>query len=49
VGWPARRDYSPQGGLQSLAWFDDLTRYRLYWADSDNSPTRLWAEWQAAE
>jgi hypothetical protein len=47
VGWPARRDYSPQGSLQSLVWFDDVTRYRLYWADSDNSPSRLWAEWKA--
>jgi len=46
VGWPARRDYSPQGVLQSLTWFDDLTRYRLYWADTDNSPARLWAEWK---
>jgi hypothetical protein len=47
VGWPCRRDFSPQGVLQSLTWFDDRTRYRLYWADSDDSPPRLWAEWVA--
>lgn len=49
VGWPARRDFSSQGVLQGLVWFDDVVRYRLYWADSDNSPPRLWAEWLALE
>lgn len=47
VGWPVWRDFSPQGALQSLTWFDDAVRYRLFWADSDNSPPRLWAEWTA--
>jgi hypothetical protein len=44
--WPTRRDF--QGGkvLQALIWHDDATRYRLYWAESENSPARLWAEWK---
>ncbi|MCS6976535.1 MAG: hypothetical protein NZM31_05935, partial [Gemmatales bacterium] len=47
VGWPVWRDFSPHGALQSLTWFDDVVRYRLFWADNDNSPPRLWAEWTA--
>jgi hypothetical protein len=46
VGWPTRRHASPQGVLQYLVWFDDVTRYCLYWAESEQSPPRLWSEWQ---
>lgn len=49
VGWPIRRDVSNQGAMQAYAWLDDATRYRLYWADSDNSPPRLWSEWRDLE
>ncbi len=46
VGWPTRRDASPQGPIQAFTWFDDQTRYRLYWAENDKSPPRLWSEWR---
>jgi hypothetical protein len=46
IGWPTRRDYVEKT-LQSLIWFDDATRYRIYWAESNNSPPRLWSEWRA--
>jgi hypothetical protein len=45
VGWPQRRDFLGKS-LQALTWFDDQTRYRLYWAESENSPARLWSEWR---
>ncbi len=46
VGWPTRRDASKQNPIQAFTWFDDQTRYRLYWAESDKSPPRLWSEWR---
>jgi hypothetical protein len=45
INWPQRRDFLANT-LQALTWFDDHTRYRLYWAESDNSPARLWSEWR---
>jgi hypothetical protein len=46
LSWPDRRDFSNQGALQCLTWFDDVTRFRLYWAESDSSPPRIWSEWR---
>ena len=42
---PARRDFVEKT-VQALTWFDDATRYRIYWAESNNSPARLWSEWR---
>jgi hypothetical protein len=45
MGWPTRFDNATPTTLQAAIWFDDQTRYRLYWAESANSPARLWSEW----
>lgn len=46
LGAPDRADDTDQELLQSLSWFDDVTRFRLYWLESDDGPPRIWSEWR---
>ena len=46
LGWPCRMQMGDDQVLQGLGWFDDLTRVRLFWQDSQNGPPRLYTEWR---
>jgi hypothetical protein len=46
LGWPKREDFAAGDVLQSLGWYDDLTRTRLFWQEYDSGALRLFTEWK---
>jgi hypothetical protein len=47
LGWPRRRDVTPEDLLQGFGWHDERTRVRLFWKEPDQGPGRLYTEWKA--
>jgi hypothetical protein len=46
LGWPRRHDLARSGVLQSLTWYDERTRVRTFWEETDDGSIRLLTEWK---
>ncbi len=46
LGWPQREDVAGEKTIQSLGWFDDQVRIRIFWQESDEGPPRIFTEWK---